>query len=179
MMRAWTRSPSSWNSPGICSERGHNTLDAAEGHDHGRALEAQDVAGDDLADLVLVLLVDAAALVLAEQLDHHLLDGLGADAAHLLLGEELAAAPHSDFAGLSDDLGLELVDVLDLVLAAQAAGDGLLDVEEDGLAFDAAVAGDGVDDADELGVHGRVGYSVVGRDVKAAAPGGGRPWPGG
>ena len=55
---------------------GHDALDAAEVDDHRAALEAGDRAGDDRADAVLVFFVDAAALVLADELDHDLLGRL-------------------------------------------------------------------------------------------------------
>ncbi len=132
---------------------GHDPLDAAEVDDHGRPLEAGHRAGDDGADAILELVVDAAALVLAQKLDHHLLDGLGADAAHRLQGKVLAAAIDADVAGIARHLHLELRGVLHVVLPAQTRGDRLLDVEEDGLLFDALVLGDVVDDANQLCVH--------------------------
>src|SRR5205814_4885437 len=66
---------------------GHDAFDASEVDDHGAALEAGDGAGDDGADAVLEFLVNAAALVLADELDHDLLGGLGGDAAELGEGD--------------------------------------------------------------------------------------------
>src|SRR5438093_12252578 len=60
----------------------HDAFDAPEVDDHGSAFKAGDGSGNDRAHAVLVFFINAAALVLADELDHHLLDGLGPDPAH-------------------------------------------------------------------------------------------------
>jgi hypothetical protein len=119
----------------------HDAFDAAEADDHRRAFEAGDGAGDDRADSVLVLFVNAAALVLAEELDHDLLDGLRADAAHDRQRSRLAAAGRR-CRRWSDRLHGELAGVLGVELLAQPRGDRLLDVDVDLLALDVLVASD-------------------------------------
>ena len=47
--------------------------------DHRVFFEPRDGAGDDRADAIFVFFVDASALILADELDHDLLDGLRAD----------------------------------------------------------------------------------------------------
>ena len=73
---ACIRSPTWCCSPGICSDARHDPFDPAEVHDHRAAFKPGDRAGHDRADAVFVFFVNAAALVLADELDHHLLDGL-------------------------------------------------------------------------------------------------------
>ncbi len=81
----------------------HDPFDVAQqGDDHRVLLEAGDGAGDDRADAVLVFLVDAAAFVLADELDHDLLDGLGADAADDRQRNLDALAGGGDHAGWRD-----------------------------------------------------------------------------
>ena len=62
----------------------HDPFVAAQRDNHAAALEPRDGAGDDRADPVLVFFVNAAAFILTDQLNHHLLDGLGTDASHHL-----------------------------------------------------------------------------------------------
>ena len=133
----------------------HDPLDVSqEGDDHGVLLEAGDGSGDDGADAVFVFLVDASAFVLADELDHDLLDGLGADAADD--GERnLDALPlGADDAGDAIELDGEFAGVLGVELLAKPGGDGLLDVVVDLVALDIFVAGDSIHDSDQfLRIH--------------------------
>jgi hypothetical protein len=139
----------------------HDPLDAAEVDDHRAALEAGDGAGDDRADAVLVLLVNAAALVLAEQLDHHLLHGLGADAAHDRQGHYRAAAGDGDVAVGPVERDSEFAGVFRVELLAQPGGDRLLDVDVDLLALDVLVAGDPVGDSHDFRIRHFVSSSLL------------------
>ena len=142
----------------------HDPFDPAEVDDHRAAFEAGDGAGDDRADPVFVFLVDAAPLVLAEELDHHLLDRLRADPPHDGQRHGDALAGDGDLAVGAVELDGELAGVLGVELLAQAGGDGLLDVHVDLLALDVLITGDPVDDTHDFRVgHGldSSGYSVL------------------
>ncbi len=78
----------------------HDAFDVpVQRDDHRRAFEAGDRARDDRADAVLVFLVNRSALVLPDELDHHLLHRLCADSTHdrqrqlLLLAIRLRGTP--------------------------------------------------------------------------------------
>src|SRR5206468_6604497 len=122
----------------------HNPFDAAEIDDHRAAFKAGDRAGDDRADAVFVFLVNAAALVLADQLDHHLLDGLRPDSPHHAQGHDVALTIHRDIAGSAVQRHLKLAGIFRVKLLTQPRRDGLLDIDVHLLAIDVLVAGDPV-----------------------------------
>ena len=65
----------------------------------------------EFADTVDELVVDARALVLAEALDHHLLGGLGGDAAELFERDLLLTSKDTDRAVHAVHLGVEVLGV--------------------------------------------------------------------
>jgi hypothetical protein len=143
----------------------HDPLDAAEVDDHRRPLEPGDRAGDDRADPVLVFLVDRPALVGPDELDHHLLDGLRADAAHDRQRHDVTVAGDGNVPGRLVQRDGELGGVLGVVVLAQPRRDRLLDVGVDLVAVDVLVARDAVHDADQFRVGHKTSslsrYSVV------------------
>jgi hypothetical protein len=71
----------------------HDAFTAAEVDDDRVAFDPADRAGGDLPDAILVLFVNAAPLVLADELDHDLLNGLRPDASDRALEVERHARP--------------------------------------------------------------------------------------
>ena len=93
---------------------------AIERDDGGAGIDPLDGAADQLALLRFVLVEDAVALGLADLLDHHLLGGLGGDAAEHFRVDRL-------FALLGDDFAVGPVDVHDddrlvFIFAGDAGG---------------------------------------------------------
>ena len=131
----------------------HDPFDAAQVDDHRPAFKPGDRPGDDRANPILVFFVNAAALVLADELDHHLLDGLRADSTHHAQGHDVALAVDGDVAGGAVQRDLKFAGVFGIELFAQPRRDGLLDVHVHLLAIDVLVARDAIDDPDQFCVH--------------------------
>src|SRR5690606_6185544 len=124
----------------------HDPFAAAEGDDHRAAFEAGDGAGDNRADAIFKFFVNAASLILADELDHDLLGGLGGDAPQDVQRDLIIVAPGANIAGAAFENHLELRGVFRVELLAQRGGDGLLDVDVDLLALDVLVSSNTVDD---------------------------------
>src|SRR5207237_4674814 len=105
----------------------HDSLSATQAHDHRAAFKAGDGAGNDGADAILEFFVNAAALVLADELDHHLLNRLRADAAHDRKRQSLTLSADGTIARRPIDRHAKFAGVFRIKLFAQTGGDGLLD----------------------------------------------------
>jgi len=133
---------------------GHDAFAFAQCDDDGNAFFAGDGSADDRADLVFVFVVDGAAFVLADELDHDLFDGLSTDATHDFEVDDFLAASSGNDAGRSIESHVEFGCFLGIEMFTQTVGDRLFDVEKDGFFFDGFIACDGVDGAEEFLVHG-------------------------
>src|SRR5262249_29827729 len=100
---------------------GQERLRPAEANERHAAVEALDGAGDEFALLLLVLVEDGRALLLADALDEQLLGGLGGDASEVVGVELLALADGGDGAVVAVDLDL------DVLLLPELLEDGQLD----------------------------------------------------
>ena len=114
------------------------------------AFEAGDGTGDDGSDAVLELVVNAALLVLADELDHDLLGGLCCDAAQGRERDGLTAAHDADVTGLAVEGDCELAGILGVELLAQRRTDCLLDIGVDLFAINVLVACDPIHDAEQI-----------------------------
>ena len=130
---------------------------------HGRraAFVALDDAADHVADELGVFVVQGVALRLADLLDHHLLGGLGADAADGFFRVELApvvGCPNrAVFAvDVHHDVGFFAVVLLG------GRDQRSLDPLEDDFLVDVLIAVDRIDDSqDFLGIHGNLSAAYL------------------
>ena len=154
---------------------GQDRLGVAEVDGGHAVVDAGDGAGDDLAADGLVLVVQLVPLRLADLLDHHLLGGLGGDAAQqfaqLVLVELFSLDGGGDVAVLAVDLDVDLG--LFAVVLLGGGDDGLLDGAEDQFLRDALVSVHAVDDAKDFGAVHRFrlagGRSRAMRGVRGAS----------
>jgi hypothetical protein len=150
-MMARTRSPGWWLSPGICSLRGSRPSVLPRLTGDGAPLEPLDRPGDQLAALVLELVVEAVALGLADLLDDDLLGRLGGDAAEVRRVDRLTVLDGLDLAQIPVDADLDVLGVRVMLLGRR--GQRRLDPLEEHLLGDVLVAVDAVDDADQIDAH--------------------------
>src|SRR5207237_4316635 len=117
--------------------------------DDGRAgVDAGDGPDDQLALLGRVLVVNGVRLGLADLLDHHLLGGLGGDAAEGLRVDLLVALLGGDVAGGPVDVDVDAL--LDGEVPLGGELDGGLDPAEDDVAGDLLLLVHHVDELEDL-----------------------------
>src|SRR6185437_15724885 len=115
--------------------------------------KAGDGSSDDGANAILELLVDAASLILADKLDHDLLDGLRADSANNIQRNRLALTRGGNVTTGAIDADGKFAGILRVKLLAQTRGDRLLDVRVDLVALNVLVACNSIHDADKFLIH--------------------------
>src|SRR5262249_30895136 len=142
-------------------------LGLADADRGGAAVEAADHAGDQVALLGVVLVEDGGGLLLLEQLDDHLLGGLGGDAAQRLDVQRLFTAAGGDLAAVAVDGDVDVGFVFVVVVLVDGEADRLFDGGEDDLARDVLLAVDVVHTPQQLG--------AVDHDRSSDAAGRGRP----
>ena len=143
---------------------GHERLGPVDRDDQRPALVTLHRAGRDLADALAELVEHALALVVAETLDHHLLERLGRDAPQVLRRDlqGLAVPAQVDLPVDRVERAAELLGVEGVVELARRAHHRLLEVLDQHALLDAPVARDAVEDPHHfLGVHPCTVLSVV------------------
>ncbi len=151
-------------------------LGSAQVDDAVAAVDPGDLARDDRADLVAVVLHEAGPFGVADFLDDDLLGGLRGDASEDGRVEDLVVERGVDLARLAVDRDDGLIDGAEVLLGGR--GQGGLDALEHHLGVDVFFAPDRIHDPDQVGtVHSRPLLLVS--DCRSSGPrvaGGTKKW---